>query len=65
MGIGTLLMAEITAPLIVLIVILALVVLIVIANIKIVPQATAQVIERLGKYHTTWHTGPHFKIPFF
>ena len=28
------------------------------------PQATAQVIERLGSYKTTWMTGIHFKIPF-
>jgi len=47
--------------------ILALVILIValvIANIKIVPQAQAFVIERLGAYYLTWHTGIHVKIPF-
>ena len=38
--------------------------IIVIANIKIVPQATAQVLERLGSYKTTWTTGVHVKIPF-
>ncbi len=32
--------------------------------IKIVPQAHASVIERLGAYHTTWKTGLHFKVPF-
>ena len=31
--------------------------------IKIVPQATACVIERLGAYHTTWSTGVHFRVP--
>ena len=36
----------------------------VIANIHIVPQAKAYVIERLGGYHATWGTGLHFKIPF-
>ena len=36
----------------------------VISNIKIVPQARAYVIERLGAYHTTWGTGVHFKVPF-
>ena len=36
----------------------------IIANIKIVPQARAFVIERLGGYHTTWGTGVHFKVPF-
>ena len=34
------------------------------ANIKIVPQSKAYVIERLGAYHTTWQTGLHLKIPF-
>ncbi len=34
-------------------------------NIKIVPQATVYVIERLGAYYATWETGLHFKIPFF
>ena len=35
------------------------------ANIKIVPQATVSVIERLGTYYATWETGLHFKVPFF
>ena len=34
------------------------------ANIKIVPQSKAYVIERLGTYHSTWETGLHLKIPF-
>ena len=42
----------------------AVVILIVIANIKIVPQARAAVVERLGRYLTTWETGLHFKLPF-
>ncbi|MBO5973797.1 MAG: SPFH/Band 7/PHB domain protein [Clostridia bacterium] len=33
------------------------------ANVVIVPQANAYVIERLGAYQTTWGTGIHFKIP--
>ena len=33
------------------------------SNIRIVPQANAFVIERLGKYQQTWQTGLHFKIP--
>ena len=42
------------------------IVLIVLAvNVKIVPQATVYVIERLGTYYATWETGLHFKIPFF
>ncbi len=45
---------------------LILIVLIILAlNIKIVPQATVYVIERLGTYYATWETGLHFKIPFF
>ena len=46
------------------IIVLALVILILIANIKIVPQANAFVIERFGVYYTTWHTGIHMKVPF-
>ncbi len=37
---------------------------IIIANVNIVPQARAYVVERLGAYHATWHTGLHIKIPF-
>ena len=36
----------------------------IISCINIVPQAHAYVIERLGTYHTTWHTGFHLKWPF-
>lgn len=36
----------------------------VVANIRIVPQATEFVIEFLGKYKTTWGAGIHVKIPF-
>lgn len=32
-------------------------------NIRVVPQARASVIERLGAYNGTWETGLHFKIP--
>ena len=35
-----------------------------ISCIKIVPQAHALVIERLGAYLTTWPVGLHFKVPF-
>ena len=45
---------------------LVLITLIILAlNVKIVPQATVFVIERLGTYYATWETGLHFKIPFF
>ena len=40
-----------------------IVAIIVIANIKIVPQSKAYVIERLGAYHCTWDTGLHVLIP--
>ncbi len=33
------------------------------ANIVIVPQASAFIVERLGAYQATWETGLHFKIP--
>ena len=39
-------------------------VILVISNIKIVPQAHAFVVERLGAYNATWSTGLHLKIPF-
>ena len=44
---------------------IVLVVIIIVArNIKIVPQAHAFVIERLGAYYQTWSTGLHIKVPF-
>lgn len=64
---GSLLMAAnggITA-LIVIGCLVGLAVLILIANIRIVPQANAYVIEWLGSYKTTWDTGFHIKVPFF
>ena len=36
----------------------------IISNIRVVPQATAFVIERLGAYKTTWDVGLHVKVPF-
>ena len=47
------------------IVILAIIILIILVkNIRIVQQARAFVIERLGAYSTTWGVGLHFKVPF-
>ena len=37
---------------------------IIVSNVKIVPQANAYVIEKLGAYSTTWSTGLHVKVPF-
>jgi len=34
-------------------------------RIRVIPQATQLVIERLGKYHATWNSGIHFLWPFF
>ncbi|MCI9201731.1 MAG: SPFH/Band 7/PHB domain protein [Lachnospiraceae bacterium] len=48
----------------VLIVLLVLVVLVLASCIKIVPQAYAYVMERLGAYQGTWSVGIHFKTPF-
>ena len=45
-------------------VVVLLILVIVIANIKIVPQSKAYVVERLGAYKGTWQTGLHIKIPF-
>ena len=45
-------------------VILVLVIVLIISNIRIVPQAEAYVVERLGAYHATWNVGLNVKIPF-
>ncbi len=45
------------------IVLVVLVILLLVTNIRVVPQATEFVIERLGTYYTTWETGLHFKAP--
>ena len=37
---------------------------VVVSSIKIVPQAQAFVVERLGSYNQTWNNGLHFLIPF-
>ncbi len=48
----------------VLIALIVLVALVIARNIRVVQQAKAYVIERLGAYKTTWHTGIHLKVPF-
>ena len=45
-------------------IILLIILIAIISNVKIVPQAHAYVVERLGAYHSTWGTGLHVKIPF-
>lgn len=49
---------------IVIIIIAVLAVWLLAANIRIVPQAQAYVLERLGVYSTTWDAGLHLKTPF-
>jgi regulator of protease activity HflC (stomatin/prohibitin superfamily) len=46
------------------IIIIILILVILIKNIRVVQQARAFVIERLGAYSTTWNVGLHLKIPF-
>ena len=48
----------------ILLIVLAILVIILVANIKIVPQAHAYIIERFGAYNSTWNVGLHIKIPF-
>ncbi len=48
---------------IVFIVLLFFVVLLLVTNVRIVPQASAFVVERLGAYHVTWDVGLHVKVP--
>ena len=59
-----LLLTQIATPIVVALAIIILLFLIIISNIKIVSQAHAFVVERLGAYVKTWHTGLHIKIPF-
>lgn len=46
-----------------LIILIAIILWLIVTNIRIVPQANAYVLERLGAYKTTWQVGLHFKIP--
>ena len=45
-------------------IILVLAIAVLIKNIRVVPQARAMVVERLGAYKGTWGVGLHFKVPF-
>lgn len=45
-------------------ILILIILILIISNIKIVPQAHAYIVERLGGYHTTWGVGLHVKIPF-
>ena len=52
-------------PIILLAVIILLALMVAASCVRIVPQAHAMIIERLGIYKETWSTGLHFKLPFF
>ena len=47
-----------------LIIVIILIIYIIVSCVRIVPQAQAYVIERLGAYNGTWSVGLHFKVPF-
>ena len=48
---------------IIFVVLVLLIIWLLVSNIRIVPQARAYVVERLGSYNSTWQVGLHFKIP--
>jgi len=57
-------MGELTGQ-VIWIILIILVIILLASCLKIVPQAHAYVIERLGAYHTTWMAGAiKFKVPF-
>ena len=49
---------------IIFLIVIILIIMLIVSCIKIVPQANAYVVERLGKYFTTWNAGLHIKMPF-
>ena len=48
----------------VILILVVLAFLILIANIAVVQQSRAYVVERLGAFHSVWGVGMHFKVPF-
>ena len=44
-------------------VLVIVVIILIVTNIRIIPQSSAAVIERLGAYHSTWQVGLHVKFP--
>ena len=54
-----------TASLIIIAIIVIIVLWLLLANIRVVPQGQAYVIENLGKFKTVWDAGLHLKAPFF
>ena len=55
---------EFMGPIIILLVVVVIALGILASCIKIVPQANAMVVERLGVYLSTWNVGLHIKVPF-
>jgi len=55
---------DIKMPAILVLVLIFIILLILVSCIRIVPQAQAMVVERLGAYLETWNVGIHFKVPF-
>ena len=51
-------------PTILVLVLIFIILLSLVSCIRIVPQAQAMVVERLGAYLETWNVGIHFKVPF-
>ena len=48
----------------IIIALLVIAAILIVTNIRIIPQSSAAVIERLGGYHKTWNVGLHVKMPF-
>ena len=48
---------------IIILIVLIILIWLLMSNIRIVPQAHAYILERLGGYKETWGVGLHFKIP--
>ncbi|MBP3754199.1 MAG: SPFH/Band 7/PHB domain protein [Lachnospiraceae bacterium] len=45
--------------------VLVLFLVVIVSCVKVVPQANAYIVERLGAYQSTWPVGLHMKLPFF
>ena len=53
----------IVSKFLIIVIAIAFLIWLIVSNIRIVPQARAYVVERLGAYKSTWQVGLHFKIP--
>ena len=53
-----------TTAIIILIILLVIFIIIALSSIRVVRQSEAVIVERLGRYHTTWNTGIHWLVPF-